>query len=604
VRVKAPFTFTLALVLAGGCTGSIGGRRANEGGGTGATGGPSGLGGTGASSAPTGTGGTGGTGATGATGGTTTTTTSSLCVQGATPSPTTTRVRRLTRAEIQLSATAAFGVDTSAALANLDADTAVSGAYTTNDGLVVSDTFANGLNLAAETIATAFKPTVTKTAYGSTCYASDSAAATCATTFIRNTGKAAFRRTLADTEVTALNTVYLAGRDAGTDGDVGDRFATGLTYVVRAMVQSPDFLYLTELGDPAVANGGTTTLTSDEIANAISYSVIGQAPDATLVAAAAANQLATGDARAAQVARLIAAYPDAWKQQMRLFVPQWLGINFGKPEWTKDTTALPLFSSALKDALATETQMLIDDWATSAAGARVDALLTSPATFINSVNAPLYGLTATGSTFKKVSLDPTQRAGILTLGGFLGTTSHVAETSPVMRGKVIMQKFFCKDPPAPPANVPPLEPPSAAAPTTTRARYDEHLANPACSGCHNTFQPMGDAFEEYDALGGYRTQQNGFPIDSSGVLVGATGGDKPVKNALELVNLLAGSPQTNECVVRQMFRFTVGRTESAYDGCMLAGAAQSLNDGTADLRQVMTTIVSSDSFVVRTVNQQ
>jgi hypothetical protein len=200
-------------------------------------------------------------------------------------------------------------------------------------------------------------------------------------------------------------------------------------------------------------------------------------------------------------------------------------------------------------------------------------------------------------------LNPKQRAGILTFSGFLGSTSHVAETSPVMRGKVIMQKFFCKDPPAPPPNVPPLPPVSQGPATTTRARFDTHLADPACSGCHSLFQPMGDAFEEYDAIGAYRTMQNGFPVDSSGVLVGAPGGDQPVADAVALVNLLADSPQTYDCVTRQMFRFTVGRTEAPFDGCMLSEAAQSLGSG-ADLHQVIVAIVKSDSFIKRTVNEQ
>jgi uncharacterized protein DUF1588/uncharacterized protein DUF1592/uncharacterized protein DUF1595/uncharacterized protein DUF1585/uncharacterized protein DUF1587 len=523
------------------------------------------------------------------------------CVQGA--APPTTRVRRLTKSEIQISTNAMFGIDATSALANLDAESQVNGGFSNGDGLVVSDSFANGLNLAAEAIATAFRATVTQAAYGATCYSSESAAATCAESFIRSVGRKAFRRDVTDEEVTGLNAVYTAGRETGTDGNVGDRFATGLSWIARAMVQSPDFLYLTEVGDPAVANGGKTTLTPAETAAALSFSILGMPPDDELSAAADAGQLATGDARVAQAERLIAANPDAWKRQMRQFVPQWLGINFGKPEWTKDTDALPLFTPALKDALQTETDMVIDDWAMSPDGARVDRLLTSPSTFVNAMTAPLYGVTASGSTFRKVDLEPTQRAGILTLAGFLGSTSHVAETSPVFRGKVIMQKFFCKDPPAPPPNVPPLPPVDDSAPTTTRARLQAHLSDPACSSCHNGFEPMGNAFESYDALGAFRTEQNGFPIDSSGVLVGAAGGDKPVANAIELVNLLASSPQTNECVTRQLFRFTVGRPEIPYDGCMLLDAAKEVGNG-SDLKQVVLKIVRSDSFVVRTVNKQ
>src|SRR5262245_4966581 len=209
--VKAPFTFTLAVVLAG-CTGLIGSH------------GPGGGGGV---------------------------ETGQLCVHGA--APPTTRVRRLTKLEIQRSATAMLGMDATSALANIDADSVVGGSFSNSDGLVVSDSFASGLNLAAETLGTAFKATVTRTTYSATCYSSDSAAATCAETFIRDVGKKAFRRDLTADDVAGLNGVYMVGREVGIDGDVGDRFATGLSWVVRALVQSPDFLYLTELGDPAVA---------------------------------------------------------------------------------------------------------------------------------------------------------------------------------------------------------------------------------------------------------------------------------------------------------------------------------------------------------------
>jgi hypothetical protein len=520
-----------------------------------------------------------------------------------TGAPPSTRVRRLTKVELLTSANVVLGQDTTAALSNLDADSQINGSFSNSDQLVVSDSFANSLNLAADTIATQFKTTVTKTAYGTTCFSTDAAAETCAQTFIRSFGKKAFRRDVTVDDVTALMAVYSAGREVGIDGNAGDRFSTGLTWVVRAVVQSPDFLYLTELGDPAVANGGQTTLLASEVASALSYSILGTPPDDALVAAATQNQLATPEQRAAQAARLIAAYPDGWKQQMRMFVTQWLGINFSRPEWEKSTDAFPSFSDGLKGALETETGMFIDDWATLADGPRLDTLLTTPSTFINSVNAPVYGVTATGTTFRKTSLDPTQRSGILTFAGFLGSTSHIAETSPVLRGKAILQKFLCRSPPPPPPVIPPLPPMDQSAPTTTRARFDAHVSNPACSGCHSTFQPMGEAFEEFDALGAFRTTQNGFPIDSSGALVGSTGGDKPVRNAIELSQILSQSQDTFDCVSQQAFRFTIGRLEADYDQCGIAKATQAFSTSHLDIRELIAGIVRSDSFVARTVAQ-
>ena len=517
-----------------------------------------------------------------------------------------TRVRRLTKIGIQNAATIVLNQDATSLLSNLDADSQINGGFSNDDQQVVSEGFANSLNLAADTIGTKFKATVTKTTYDPTCFASDAAGETCAKSFIQTFGKKVFRRGITDVDLGGLIAVYDAGREVGIDGNFGDRFATGLSWVVRAMVQSPSFLYLTELGDPGVASGATTTLLAEEAANAISFSILGMPPDDALTTAANQNELATPEQRATQVGRLMSAYPDHWKQQMRLFVLQWLGINFSKPDWQKNVTALPMFSAALKDAIQTETDMFVDDWAGGAGGARIDALLTTSSTFVNGVNAALYGVSASGGATvrRRRSIRRKERAGSLTLGGFLGSTSHVAQTSPVMRGKAIMQKFMCADPPAPPPNVPPLPPVDKSAPTTTRARYEAHLANATCSGCHGNFEPMGNAFEMFDALGGFRTEENGFPVDSSGVLVGASGGDKPVANALELVRLLADSPRTHQCVARQIFRFTVGRAEAAYDDCMLVEAAKGLGSGASDLRAVVIKIVSSDSFVVRTVNKE
>jgi hypothetical protein len=514
-----------------------------------------------------------------------------------------TRLRRLTNREIRSTTTLLFDQMASAALANLDADSQPEGSFSRSDQLMVSDSFANSLNLAAETIGTRFKTTVTRAAYGDACFTTDAQAETCAKTFIRSFGAKAFRRAITDADVTGLFAVYQAGREVGTTGDAGDRFATGLSWVVRAMVQSPHFLYLTELGDPAAKTGATTTLLPEEVASALSYALLGMPPDDALRTAAGQNQLGTGEQRAAQAQRLIAAYPDRWKEQMRLFVPEWLGINFSRPEWAKDTKVVPLYTASLKAALQTETDMFIDDWATAPEGARLDTLLTTPSTFVNAATAPLYGAKAAGAAFTKVALDPAQRAGLLTLAGFLGSTSHVNETSPVVRGKVILQKFLCKEPPPPPPMVPPLPPPDRSAPTTTRARFDVHLTSPACKSCHQVFEPMGDAFERYDALGAYRTEQNGHPVDSAGALVGATGGDRPVADAVALVKLLAQSPDTFACVARQAYRFTLGKSESDYDRCTLAKASQALGQAPFDVRALMISIVGSDSFVVRTVNQ-
>jgi hypothetical protein len=233
-------------------------------------------------------------------------------------------------------------------------------------------------------------------------------------------------------------------------------------------------------------------------------------------------------------------------------------------------------------------------------GPKLDVLLTSPSTYVNSVTAPLYGLTATGTAFRRVSLDPAQRAGILTLGGFLGSTSHANETSPVMRGKAVLEKLMCRSPPPPPPKIEPLPPLEQSTPTTTRQRFSQHLTDSTCRACHSTFEPMGNAFEGYDPLGAYRIEQNGHPVDTSGALITTTA-TTPVANALELSGLLAESRDTHQCLSRQVFRFTMGRREAEADRCDVKGAAKALREGQLDLLVLVTSVVRADSFVTRRV---
>jgi hypothetical protein len=514
------------------------------------------------------------------------------------PAPPATRLRRLTTREIQTSTALLFDDSFTAALANLDADSTLDGTFSTSDQLVVSDSFAQGLNLAIETVAGKFKATVTRAAYGDACFTADDQAEACAGRFIRDFGRRAFRRALTEDDVAGLLAVYRAGREVG---DAGDRFATGLSWVVRAALQSPHFLYLTELGDPGAPAGSTTTLLPEEVAGALAFSIVGMPPDEALMAAAAAGQLSTAEQRRAQALRLTALHPDRWQEQLRQFVPQWLGINFDRPEWAKDTKAVPLFSAAVKAGLQRETDLFLDDWA--AGGARLDVLLTGNSTFVNAATASVYGAKAGGPDFTKVVLDGGQRAGLLTMAGFLGSTSHVAETSPVLRGKAILQKLLCRDPPPPPPMVPPLPPVDRSARTTTRARFAAHLGSPACSSCHRVFEPMGNAFEEFDALGTFRTQQNGTPIDSRGALVAADGSEQPVADAVALARLLARSPDTFDCVARQVYRFTLGRPETGYDACTLAAVSQALAQPPYDVRALVAALAASESFVTRTADR-
>jgi hypothetical protein len=520
------------------------------------------------------------------------------CTDGTAVTPTLPpRIRRLTKLEISNTIADLLSV-TAAKLTNeIEADPRPQG-YSTGDERSVNPAYMDTQQHVAIQIAADFRKTFDKTKFGASCFTSDSSARDCADKFVRDFGKGAFRRAFTDVDATALLKVYDVGRATGIDGDVADRFAAGLQYTVTATLQSPEFIFRTELGDEPDPSTAIVHLTQTELASAISYGIIASPPDAALLGAADANQLATPEQLGAQVHRLIDAQPDRFKAQVQRFLLDWLGIDFNSPDWAnKDKTLYPKFSSAVKDALQQETGLFMDDWTDS--GPFLPTLLTSSSTFINQTNAPIYGLAIAGTTFQKQELDPQQRAGILTSPGFLGTYAHIDSSSPVFRGLAVLRRLLCQTPPPVPAMVPPLPPASKTDIKTTRQRFDQHTSVGFCHSCHSNFDPMGDVFESYDAIGAYRTQENGIPIDSSGGIVGTTSSDADFGNAVDMVKALAVSPEVHECFVRQVYRFSVGRTETDADQCAIQNYTRAFTEKSFDLRELLVGVVSSPAFAVR-----
>jgi hypothetical protein len=586
----------LAATLASACTGRISGGAATGGDQTAGTAASSGTGAAatsaGAGSVATGAGGAAGVAMVA----------SGLCTSAAMmAAPPAVRIRRLTRAEIQNTVVDLLGANAGPLAAGLEADSQALG-YSTGDQRGVSAAYVGGLKTMAEGLGALFRPTVAAPAFDAGCFASDDAARACADKFVRDFGARAFRRPLDDREVTALLGVYDVGRATGTDGDATDRMRSGLDYTVRAIFQSPHFIFRTELGPMTTVAGGTaaaaTTLTPYELASAISYGTIASPPDAMLMTAAGAGQLKTADQIGAQVRRLIAARPDRFKAMVGEFAVEWLGINFDKPVWVKDTTTYPKFTATLKAAFGQETQAFLSDWIDG--GSSLTKLLTSTDGFINRDNAATYGLTSTSPTFQKTPLPTGQRAGILTQPAFLGSAAHTDGSSPVYRGLAVMSQLLCKSAPPVPAMVPPLPIVDKTMIKTTRQRYEVHETAAFCSACHSTFDPMGYTFENYDGLGQWRTMENGVAVDPSGAIVGTQASNGPMPNAVALATALAASSEVQECFARQVFRFDVGRLETDADGCSIAQAVTAYSGKSLDLRELLVALASSPAFAART----
>jgi hypothetical protein len=289
--------------------------------------------------------------------------------------------------------------------------------------------------------------------------------------------------------------------------------------------------------------------------------------------------------------------PERFAAQERRFVREWLAIDFTAPAWDKNTAVYPLYSAALKSAVDQETDLFLDDWVDQ--GPTLTALLTRTETFVNSANAPIYGLTASSASMSKVSLDPQQRSGILTMPGFLGTRAHTDSSAPILRGISVVRGVMCGTIPPPPPDVPQLPPITDTAYTTTRDRVEKHVAAGACPGCHTRINPLGYPFESYDGLGVYRTKENGYDVDPSGAIVGTAASDRPVANAIELTRALADSPEVQDCFGRQAFRYTFGRQESAADECTVHAAAEAYRGKQLDARELLLSLVESKTFSQR-----
>ncbi len=411
----------------------------------------------------------------------------------------------------------------------------------------------------------------------------------CVKAFLVRFGERAFRRPLTDEERDRLFTLFNAGRsqyDANT----------GIEWVLQAMLQSPHFLYRVERGEPLAGSPNVAALSSWEIASRLSYFLSGTMPDEELLAAARNDALRTNQQIADQARRLLSD-PRA-HDVVQTFHAQWLDLDL-VDHMDKDPEVFPTFSPALRTSMRGEIDAFIEHvvWK---AGGDATLLLTAPYSFFDSRLAAHHGIsTPAGDGFQRVELDPTQRAGILTQAGMLALWSKNNQTSPIHRGKFVREQLLCMPLPPPPPGVV-VEAPDPEPSLTTRERFSQHSSDPACAGCHKLMDPIGFGFENYDAIGRFRTEENGLPIVNSGEVVSS---DLPGKftGAVELASQLAESGQVRDCLVRQWFRFANGRLETSEDGCTLSALSKRFDESGNDIRDLLVELTISDSFRYRLV---
>jgi len=586
-------------LLLGGCNVQIGPAPGSASG-TGGSGSPSGVGGSaaGGSGAGTGVGASGGTGTgadtgTGATAGTGATT--GTAGGGGTVTPPDPNaagplpLRRLTSREYLNTVRDLFNDTTSVAVDDVpgEADDISNNAFPFRQPTSISTVDSSNLQLAAEALA---KTVAMRLSTIVPCTpANASAEAGCASQFITTFGLKAFRRPLTTMEVTDLTALYQAGRTTLTldfNGAIG--------VLVEAMLQSPGFLYHWETDPgPALRDGAVVQLGNYQVASRLSYYLWGSMPDAMLFAAAAGGQLSTAAGIETQAQRMLA---DAKAQNMVAdFVEDWLDVNtiVLRP---KDPAIYSMWSPDLVTAMGTE----VRSFATSTVlgSGLFSDLFTSTKSSVNQALAAVYGVTGvTGTTPKAVTFDATQRAGILTLAGFLAVNGASDGSSPVLRGHAVLTRLMCLKVPDPPANVPPPKPPAPG--LTTRQRFEEHDMQACTGGCHVAMDPIGFGFEHYDGIGRYRTTDQNLPVDSTGAIL-LDGKMQTFPDAVALGKLLAASSQVQSCLATHVMRYALNRWDAPADAASIDSARTAFQTGGLNIRTLMTSVATSRTFRYRT----
>ncbi len=337
--------------------------------------------------------------------------------------------------------------------------------------------------------------------------------AACADAIVRGLATKAFRRAPTEREFTRLRRFYESGR---TD----DSFERGVTKAVEAILASPQFLFRLE-DTPATARPGQPYRLADvELASRLSYFVWGAGPDQPLQTLAMQGRLGAPGALESQVRRLLAD-PRADALSTR-FASQWLRLQ-DLDDVSPDPILYPYYDRTLAQALQKETELFVASLVRD--NASVLDLLTADYTFVNERVARHYGIGGvTGNQFRRVSL-PAERRGVLGHASVLTLTSIADRTSPVQRGKWIMEVLLGSPPPAPPPNVPALEETKGTSDgkvLSVRERMETHRKNPACMSCHKVIDPLGLALEHFDATGRYRIKDSGVPVDAVGDLYDGT----------------------------------------------------------------------------------
>lgn len=404
----------------------------------------------------------------------------------------------------------------------------------------------------------------------------------CAKEFVAKWGLRIFRRPPTTAQTTELMALFRVVRAKGD-------YPQAIAALAEAMLQSPYFLFRTELGGTPDGSG-VATLTPFELASALSYFIWRSAPDEALLTAAATGKLDSPAGLSTEARRLLSD-PRA-KTGMRQFFFQWLELGDGESNRKSD----PDFTGAAWRSMMEEIRWFFDDimWARDA---QMTTLYTSTITWLDRQLATIYGVPEpVRHGWGKATVSPTQRAGFLTMPAFIASHTGGLEMNPVGLGTAVRRRLLCQTLPDPPPDVPP--PPSDPN-LSVRERFRMHSDSASCKGCHALIDPIGHGFEQFDVMGRYRTQDHtGAALTAQGGLVG-TDVDGAFTGAPALAARLASSRVAAECLAAQMLEYALGRS-LARDSRRLeidrAAIGAAVDSAGTDLKKLVQALVTTDAF--------
>jgi mono/diheme cytochrome c family protein len=416
------------------------------------------------------------------------------------------------------------------------------------------------------------------------------AEAACARRILSTLARRAFRRPVGEDEVEALIGFYEDGRKQGG-------FESGIQNALRLILASPKFLFRAEPDPPRVAPGTIYRLGDLELASRLSFFLWSSIPDDELLNAAAQGKLKDARELERQVRRMLAD-PRA-EGLARNFAGQWLFLR-NLQSHAPDNSAFPNFDHNLRQAFRRETEMLFD--AVRREDRSVLDLLNADFTFVNERLARHYGIpNVYGTRFRRVTLTDANRRGLLGHGSVLTVTSYPNRTSPVLRGKWILENILGTPPPPPPPNVPALsDSGDVGRPQTVRERLETHRQNPACASCHRVMDPLGFSLENFDAVGQWRTREEGGPVDASGQLADGT----EVNGPISLRQALARRPdQFVDTMTEKLMVYGLGRGLEHYDMPVVRSIARDAAPSDYRFSSIVIGIVRSTPFQMKTASE-